>query len=110
VFWFRIRTEHFANSSYLSAEVVAGGTMSSSSSEGIGCGCRVTVCYGRCGWLFELEVGVGLDFLVTTKASLTLTTGKSNQMVGQHVSSRYGDGLRMCLWLPSLAGLWHKKT
>lgn len=34
----RIRTEHFASSSYLSAEVVAGGTMSFSlsSSEGIG--------------------------------------------------------------------------
>ena len=33
----RIRTEHFANSSYLRAEVVAGGTMSfCSSSEGIG--------------------------------------------------------------------------
>jgi hypothetical protein len=33
----RIRTEHFASSSYLRAEVVAGGTMLvSSSSEGIG--------------------------------------------------------------------------
>jgi hypothetical protein len=33
----RVRTEHFANSSYLRAEVVAGGTMSFCfSSEGIG--------------------------------------------------------------------------
>ena len=62
----RIRTEHLASSSYLRAEVVAGGTMSfSSSSEGIGEGFELRLGSGG-GGLFRVSMKseAAYDFLV----------------------------------------------